>query len=654
MAQWWQNYPWRIIQTNMREVDMVDLDAVRFVEDLKSFHANAVMISFGGTLANYDSEVADHYINTNRSGDDLETLVQKCHEAGIKVIARTDFSKMHRSIYEKHPDWAYVEADGNVLDSNGYLSTCQNSPFQHEFMDNVITEIIKRFHVDGIYCNMGGFMIVDYNVKLHGPCQCVHCQKAFKEQFGMDLPEKDVPFASPADPKVGAYQKFKGMVTAAQKKRVTALIRSLDPNVAYCSVDYVRQESNTEIGRALPHWQYSAASNTRTMKACTGSADNASVDMMGFSSRGAAVSPALHEYRLWQSVANFGGLDFFIMGRLDNREDTSGYERARKVFDFAYRNESLFNGAKSMADVLLVRDSYQIPNPEERGWVRILTESHILFDEVLTSSLKAMDLGKYKAILLPEKARIAPDVCALIDDYVNRGGKLLVCGKTAGLKSLGLEGAVKFVSAEGASIHLTESDISVLTSLTDRAYIPLGKGYCEYTVSTAQGMAPIMPPQRFGPPEVCFETEEPTGLCGLLCNAYGEGKAVYLPWDLGTIYYNEGYDVWQLFAKDVLCTILGIRPVSETLSPMVEVTLGANGESTIVQMVNGTGHFGTSFFDPVTVNDASISIPWNKGEVQATSLYGKDNCKVELENGELRVTVPRLGFYEAIEIKNKK
>ena len=131
---------------------------------------------------------------------------------------------------------------------------------------------------------------------------------------GFDIPEKDVPFASPKDPAVAAYQVFKSRVTAGQKKRVEKLIHSIKPNVAYCSVDYVRLESNTEIGKNQIPWQYSAGSNIRAMKGCVKVGENASVDMMGFSARFASVSPALHEYRLWQALVSSGGLDFFTMG----------------------------------------------------------------------------------------------------------------------------------------------------------------------------------------------------------------------------------------------------------------------------------------------------------------------------------------------------
>ena len=35
MANWWDHYPWRNIQTNLRERDMEDMDAKAYVARLK-------------------------------------------------------------------------------------------------------------------------------------------------------------------------------------------------------------------------------------------------------------------------------------------------------------------------------------------------------------------------------------------------------------------------------------------------------------------------------------------------------------------------------------------------------------------------------------------------------------------------------------------
>ena len=39
MSKWWVNYPWRMIQTNLREIDMENIDAKDYVRQLKEFDA---------------------------------------------------------------------------------------------------------------------------------------------------------------------------------------------------------------------------------------------------------------------------------------------------------------------------------------------------------------------------------------------------------------------------------------------------------------------------------------------------------------------------------------------------------------------------------------------------------------------------------------
>jgi len=45
MTDWWQTKQWRLIQTNLREIDMVDISAARVVADLVDFRANVLMIN---------------------------------------------------------------------------------------------------------------------------------------------------------------------------------------------------------------------------------------------------------------------------------------------------------------------------------------------------------------------------------------------------------------------------------------------------------------------------------------------------------------------------------------------------------------------------------------------------------------------------------
>lgn len=660
MEKWWKNYPWRVVQANFREIDTVDFDPQQFVDTLLDIGCNAVMLNAAGTLANYQTKLEGHAKSDYLDGFDLKALVELCQQNGIKAIARTDFSKIRRDIYEKHPDWAYRTPEGEIIDYNGYVHTCPAGDYQKKYMDLILEEMLADIPFDGIYGNMGGFsfMAMDYSFNFYGPCHCENCKKEFMEQYGMELP-KQVSFGGGSDPVSRAHGKFKNEISAAQKKRISALIRRVNPDIAYCSEDYVRQESNTEYGRNVPHWQYSASSNVRAIRGMGVPATNADVDFMGFSLRHVSVSPAMQELRLWQTLANFGGLDYYMFGRPDKKEDRAALERVKKVFRFAGEHEDVLYGADSVADVLLVKDAYAIPNPEERGWIRAMTESHILFDEVLTSGLANKDLGKYRVVILPEKAVLAGSAAEKITGFVSGGGRLIVVGRPTmdasqkPISCLGIrQGAKKDQKALGAMLHISPEEKTVFSSFRDRDNIPVGADFWPVTFEEdCQTYLTYLMPQRFGPPEVCYATEVPTAFRGLSIKSHGAGKCIYIPWYPGTSYYKEGYDIWLPFMADVLQNICGVRSVGAGISAMVEVTHGRKDDVETVHFVNGAGHFGVSFFDPPVLTNQTVEILRTAPVKECISLYGKNNVRWQQENGVLRIAVPALEAYECIVIR---
>ena len=156
MSSWWQGYPWRHIQTNLREIDMIDISAAQIVRVLQAFKANVLMINAAGILASYPTNLPYHFQSPYLTGDSLVDIIDACHEAGIRVNARTDFSKVRRPIYEANPEWAYVGVDGEIVDYNGDVACCLNGGFQQGYMFKIMEELLTRHGFDGIFFNMGG------------------------------------------------------------------------------------------------------------------------------------------------------------------------------------------------------------------------------------------------------------------------------------------------------------------------------------------------------------------------------------------------------------------------------------------------------------------------------------------------------------------
>ena len=53
MKHWWEGYPWRMIQTNLRQIDMADINAKEYAKQLKGFGATVVTLNAAGIIEGY-------------------------------------------------------------------------------------------------------------------------------------------------------------------------------------------------------------------------------------------------------------------------------------------------------------------------------------------------------------------------------------------------------------------------------------------------------------------------------------------------------------------------------------------------------------------------------------------------------------------------
>ena len=97
---WWTNYPWRMIQTNLRETDMEDINAEKYARNLADFGATVVLLNAAGIIASYDTKLDFQTKSAYLHADSLSQIIDACHKRGIRVIARTDFSKVRYELYK--------------------------------------------------------------------------------------------------------------------------------------------------------------------------------------------------------------------------------------------------------------------------------------------------------------------------------------------------------------------------------------------------------------------------------------------------------------------------------------------------------------------------------------------------------------------------
>jgi hypothetical protein len=663
---WWEDHPWRLVQTNLREIDMRDIDAKRYVASLKAFDATVAMINTSGIIASYPTTLPFHTPSAFLHGDDLRSIIEACHAAGIKVIARTDFSKVRRALFEEHPDWAHRRADGEIVEDEGDVHVCPSGTYQQECAPRIVEETITTLDVDGIYFNMAGFQTHDYRGTYHGICHCEACVAGFGEMFDLELPRAE----DPDDPTYRRYVRFKDRTLRAAKERMDALIRRLRPDLAIDRPTdglggFVRQESNTALDRSPPGWRYSASANTKWVVPSLPRtvSSNSSVDFIDFAVRHVAVSPDRQRLRLAQALANGGGLDYYVCGRLNDHADRTGFAAVREIFRFHAEHEEEYRDLRSCARIALLTGPHGDVE-EFRGWFEVLTEHHFLFDVLLVDTARPEVMDRYRAVILPGHEPIADDTAGTLDGFVEAGGTMIASGRAGSrdaeleplaapaLVCLGIE-RIREVREHMRGAYLAIDDRRGFGRLENTDLVFLDGPYVDagYRPEVERRLR-LIPPGPFGPPERCV-LPDPTGEPGLVRNRFGAGRAVYVPWASGTLFHRHGHANTSSFMADVLQHHAGLEPLEGTLSPMVEATLfeRSDGTSRLLHLVNGSGSFGPGVVEPVTMHDVEVVLPFEREPAEVTGLVAGQPLEWRLADGRLAVRVPELGLFEAIRIR---
>jgi hypothetical protein len=645
---------------------MRDIDAERYVDGLKALGATVAMINTSGIVANYRTTLPFQTPSAFLQGDDLETIIGACHAAGIRVIARTDFSKIRRVLFQQHPEWAYRRPDGRIVDEEGDVHACPSGAYQRECAPRIVEETITRLDVDGIYFNMAGFQTRDYRGTYQGICHCDACVDRFRELFDLPLPAAE----DLDDPSFRRYVLFKERTLRATKERIDGLIRRLRPDLA---VDrptdgrggFVRQESNTALDRTPPEWRYSASANTKWVVSSLPRtvSSTASVDFIDYPVRHVAVSPERQRLRLAQALANGGGLDYYVIGRLDDHADRTGFAVVRAIFAFHAQHEEEYRDLRSCAEIALLTGPHG-DIEEFRGWFEVLAQHHFLFDVLVLEAAPPDVLDRYRAVILPGHEPISDETGTTLDRFVEAGGTLIASGRT-GLRDADLEPRaepapaclgverVREVRGSVRGAYLAIEDRRGFDRLADTELVFLDGPYLDavYRPEVERRLR-LIPPGPFGPPERCV-LPEPGDEPGLVTSRFGAGRAVYVPWGCGALAHRHGHANTSSFMADVVEHEAGLEPLGGTLSPMVEATLfeRSDGTGRLLHLINNSGSFGPSVVEPVTMHDVEVVLPAEHEPIEVIGLLGGTPLEWRMAGGRLAVRVPELGLFEAIGIR---
>jgi hypothetical protein len=667
---WWNDRAWRIVQTNMREIDMADMSAEGYVADLKEFNANTVIINTGGIIANYDTKFPFHFKNQHLKGDSLEKVIAGCKNAGIRVVSRVDFSKVRKPVYENHPEWAYVSPKGNIIDYHGNIHICFNSEYQQKHAIEIMREIIEKLDPDGIFMNMGGYAVgYDYTNGWQGICQCDNCRRRFYDMFKENLPALEDPY-NPVYRKYAAFQK---KTTEEYYANINAMMASAKPDILFFHRDMLRGEIGTFLENPRQNYLYKSSELLKLEKYSHPDLVSSvtSVDFIDMLYRFQSVGSRHQELRIAQMLANGGFADFYQVGRLDDHPDKSSYEKIKEMFKYHKDHEADYHSSLSDADIVLIKPSpqgmphfFKAETEEYFGWYFLLTQNHFLFDCMESDSLLKTELGKYKTIILPDVRNLEIGTMEKLDDFVKNGGTLISICETArhdpqnsenrfcGLSCLGVK-RVTYVGRGMISAYFELENKNHFPHFKDIDLLYLRGTYCyaDYAEEVKKHMK-LIPPHNHSPAEDAYYTNK-TDFPAFTVNAFGKGTGVYIPWKPGSEYYAFGFPAAGGFIADLLKDVLGLTAVEGNLPPMVEVshTRKPDGKADYVHLVNDSGFFCGSYFEPLALQDLTAEIPWNgKAPSSVKSMVTGKEVRYETAEGKLTLFFDTLKLFEAVKI----
>jgi len=672
-SSWWKQNNLRVIQTNLPAYEAATLNPDSLLHDLETFSANTLLINAGGIMAFYPTSLDFQYTNPYMKKDMLGDVIKKCHQRGIRVMVRFDFSRIHESIFRAHPDWCYLSPkEERIINTDMYVVSI-NAPYVQDRAFRIIEEVIDRYPIDGIFLNMPGYQVNNpYEGKYHGIDQNEYDKKRFAEfSHGMALPTQE----NKADSVFQKYLAFKKFTVDDWTKRLHTLVKSKNSQIAICTyldqyVDIIRHESQTN---SLPYWPYTASDNVSN--AATSYPDhiisNSSIQQISFQSRYNAVEPEEVAIRLYENIANGSGLDISMMGDLRGYEDERNYGVIKTIYAHHKRYEPYFGKYKSVAKIAVIAPgSWPSGEPmqEYRGILLMLKEAHIPFDIIEDAQIGnlADKVKQYRLLILPEITYLSPESVRTLEEASQQGTHLIATNRTLFDRPetlFRLFGArIVNKDHDGAGFYLRPENKAVFKRFPGQSMLFWKFNLGLYDLKGADAVyLPILTKGRPGPPEI-IGGHDPSGYYAMGLKQHARSKAVLLPINLGRLYYLHGYEEHKNLLLDVIDAVYpeAARQLQTNAPERVEVILQEYSRNTpetlgkpasdglILHLVNLTGFSGNTYFAPLPVHQLQFSVQTPFKPSKLFTMVSKEPVSFGWKNGILTFTLKKLESFEGI------
>ncbi len=182
-------------------------------------------------------------------------------------------------------------------------------------------------------------------------------------------------------------------------------------------------------------------------------------------------------------------------------------------------------------------------------------------------------------------------------------------------------------------------------SLRDTDLLLLNGPFTSVKTSAAPALT-LVPPSMIGPPEFVHVDMHDTATPALVTARIGQGMAVWLPWNLGALYYRLSLPAHAGLFRDLFDRMEPARQLRTDAHPLVEISLMRQAGRTLLHLINLSGHAETGYFPPVAMPPIHVRVAGVFHS--ARTVRSLAALPVQSEDGFTEFTVPRLNDYELV------
>jgi hypothetical protein len=674
---WWKR-PYRMVQTNLRQPDAL-YDQKKLAREVREFGADVLLYNIGGIYAFYPTELKLQAVNPYMRGDALGQTIEAAHAEGLSLVGRFDMSKATRIAYEAHPEWFVHNIKGDPLEYNGTYQACVNGGWYQDYSLQIISESLGRYDVDGVFFNMFGYTNFTYSGDYLGICVCDNCRRGFRAMYGRELPLKE----DFSDPAYADYLAFKERTSLGLRSKVYKHIKQVNPRVAMTGhrgdSDLIRMEVQRAVDRPQPEWPYQAGEQARWAAAYGQGKtfSSTSTNFVDYAWRFHSETAGYHLLRFAQQLASGATLDYYLLGVMD-QDDKTPFEEISKLFKWHQAHEAAYSNLRSAARIGLYHShrngvyrgrtaSASLGDKPFRGAYRMLVEARLPFDFVSDDIVTGPDghevLSRYDVIVVPNVSCMSDEEARALDRYVTEGGTLIVTGDTGLYDARGVSRDAPALACmpvkdkpmvrahmRGAYFRVRPGEMS--TPLNTLLMLD-GRYFVAEPAEAAETSLALLPPQRFGPPELCFpdfESEQP----GVISQTSGQGRAIYIPWNPDWQYFRDSLPAHRVFITDLIAKTLKSKPVRLEGKGSLELTVQAQqgSDRLLVHVVNFGGQRNNLYEDAPAVHGLRLGVPGVSAEARAL-VSGRELAGKAGADGYVWFDLPPVEAFEAISLTRK-